>query len=1140
MNIWEKLKSKGKQIHLILLNRRVLHFAEQDDFERAMQIATLISNSARQYWGEAHPVFAASLHNLAALHEEVGEYVQAEQLYQQALAIRQRVLEENHPDVIASLNSLAWLYQEVGNYAKAGELLQQVLAITRKHRGEEHPDVAQYLNNLALLYTRMGDYTKAEPLLQQAREIVSKKLGEDDPAVATTLNNLADLSTSMGNYLQAESLYRQALNIRVAHLGEVHPDVVTSLNGLAELYLAQGDYVKALRVLGRAVTLCHAGLDFKERCVTSTLNHTAILYESLGDYTQAREIYEQVLEIDKQTLGESHLEVATDLNNLGSLYHTMGEYAKAVPLLQQALTARRKALGEKHPDVATSLNNLGALYFTIGDSARAESLLQQALAIRRETLGEKHPDVAASLNNLAALYEAGKEYTRAKSLRQQALEILRACFGEEHPEIATNLNNQALLCETLKEYGQAERLFGQALEMRRRLFGQEHPLVAQCLNNLATLYYGLGDYAQAEPLFLQALEMKRSTLGEGHPSFATGLSNLALLCAATDHKDEALTLMTQATAILDRSIGQIFATASERQRMLYLATLRGYLDTFLSLVLLFPSHSSEAVQAGLDVVLRRKAIAAEVLAAQRDALLGGRYPALVPKLRELAALRAQIVQKTLAGPGSVDIQAHRQLLAEWSTQKDQLEEELARQIPEMNLTQKLQSADHRAVAQVLPEEATLVEFARFKNYDFQAVPARGDARWKASRYAAFVLPPAESAGVQLIDLGEADSIDKRVADFITSLANEAGIPRHLKVGRAPSMQEVDASTGSALRAILIDPLSAALGGRRRLFLSPDGDLTRLPFEVLPSDDGHYLIDDYQISYLSAGRDVVRFDTPSNREPAPPLIVADPDFNLCQSDGSGSAAATTGAPQGRRSRDLIPGEHPFDPLPGTRAEGEQIAALLGVRPLLGREALEASLKASRSPRILHIATHGFFLPDQQRDLGKQEADWHMGNGSARGRLEQFLGRQGENVLLRSGLALAGANTWNQGGSLPPEAEDGLLTAEDVSGMDLLDTQLVVLSACETGLGEVQIGEGVFGLRRTFVLAGTRTLVMSLWKVPDQQTRELMEHFYHGILAGQPCVDALRKAQLAMKATYQDPYYWGAFICQGDPNAVPHGT
>jgi CHAT domain-containing protein len=203
------------------------------------------------------------------------------------------------------------------------------------------------------------------------------------------------------------------------------------------------------------------------------------------------------------------------------------------------------------------------------------------------------------------------------------------------------------------------------------------------------------------------------------------------------------------------------------------------------------------------------------------------------------------------------------------------------------------------------------------------------------------------------------------------------------------------------------------------------------------------------------------------------------------------------------------------LPGTRAEGEQIAALLQVEPWLEAHVLEARLKEVRSPRLLHLATHGFFLKDQPHDPDSNR--W-------------------ENPLLRSGLLLAGYNTWLARGELPPEAEDGMLTAEDVTGLDLLDTELVVLSACETGLGQIHVGEGVFGLRQAFVLAGAKTLVMSLWKVPDQQTQELMVDFYQRILAGQPRAEALRQVQLALKGKYPDPYYWGAFICQGDPSPL----
>jgi CHAT domain-containing protein len=254
---------------------------------------------------------------------------------------------------------------------------------------------------------------------------------------------------------------------------------------------------------------------------------------------------------------------------------------------------------------------------------------------------------------------------------------------------------------------------------------------------------------------------------------------------------------------------------------------------------------------------------------------------------------------------------------------------------------------------------------------------------------------------------------------------------------------------------------------------------------------------------------------------------------------GPAAPTPPAPvrppaAGRQSRDLEGSQCHFPRLPGTHAEGERVAALLGVRAWLGAEALEARLKGRRSPRLLHLATHGFFLQDQQRDpqqdlrnLGLAGSGLAFGGGPGR-----LSGPLPENPLLRSGLALAGANTWLRHGALPPEAEDGLLTAEDVAGMDLLDTELVVLSACETGLGEVQTGEGVFGLRRAFIVAGAKTLVMSLWKVPDEQTRELMVDFYARVLGGVGVADALREAQLALRQKYPDPYFWGAFICQGD--------
>jgi CHAT domain-containing protein len=341
------------------------------------------------------------------------------------------------------------------------------------------------------------------------------------------------------------------------------------------------------------------------------------------------------------------------------------------------------------------------------------------------------------------------------------------------------------------------------------------------------------------------------------------------------------------------------------------------------------------------------------------------------------------------------------------------------------------------------------------------------------------------------------------------------------------------AAGLELRRTLFDPLTKSLNGRTRLLLAPDGDLSRLPFEVLPLDDeGQYLIDRYQISYLATGRDVLRFGVASSGQPTAPLIAADPDFDF------GQPATAADAPCRRasfhQSRDLDRGQASTR-LPGTRVEGEQIAALLKVRPWLDRAVLEARLKQVDSPRILHLATHGFFLPDQVHDPNREWRDLTLFAGGGHDRLT---GVRLENPLLRSGLLLAGFNVWRTGGTLPEEAEDGMLTAEDVTGLNLLATELVVLSACDTGLGQIHVGEGVFGLRRAFVLAGAKTLVMSLWKVPDQQTQELMIDFYRRLLDGEPRDEALRQAQLALKARHSHPYYWGAFICQGEPGPLRH--
>ena len=857
-----------------------------------------------------------------------------------------------------------------------------------------------------------------------------------------------------------------------------------------------------------------------EKRVIALLEKGGQLYQA-GRYGEATSFAQQACDLAERHLGGQHPGTATSLNNLAVLYHAQGRYAEAEPLHQRALAIRERAFGPDHPSVATSLHNLANLYRAQGRYAEAEPLYRRALAIWEQALGPDHPAVATSLSNLAELYRAQGRTAEAEPLHRRALAIRELAFGPDHPDVATSLNNLAVLYHAQDRYAEAEPLCRRALAIMEQFLGPDHPAVATSLSNLAVLYRAQGRYAEAEPLCWRALAIRERAFGPDHPDMATSLNSLAELLAATGRAAEALTHAERASRIDDRLIGQMFACLSERQRAAYLDTLRGSFDGYLSLVARHLAAEPAAVQAALDLVLRRKALGAEAIATQRDAVLGGRYPHLQPRLRELTALRMQIAQNTLVGPGDGDLQAYRQQLAEWAAQRERLEADLARQIPELNLTRRLAAADRQAVANALPKDTVLVEFVRFTVYDFQAVPAQGERLWKEARYLAFVLPAGEPDRVQMLDLGEAVFIDQRIARFRAALTGELEQGRDLGARPTVSPSRPDEAEGLALRQALFDPLLPALGDRQQLLLSPDGDLTRLPFEVLPTDDGQRLIDRYRLSYLAAGRDALRFGALPTATPAAPLIAADPDFDLGGGKGQPQPVA------GRRSRDLDRAHLHFTPLPGTRAEGEHLAAMLKVQPWLAGAALETQLKAQRSPRILHLATHGFFLEDQKYDPEKAQRMSFIGS-----EMNRLAGSGLENPLLRSGLALAGVNTWLQGKPCPPDAEDGLLTAEDVTGLDLLDTELVVLSACETGLGDVRIGEGVMGLRRSFVLAGAKTLVMSLWKVPDQQTQELMEDFYRRLLKGQPRAEALREAQRAMKAQHPEPLYWGAFICQGE--------
>jgi tetratricopeptide (TPR) repeat protein/CHAT domain-containing protein len=1106
------------------------HNAAQPLFQRTLAIQTASRGGGEQ---------VAALQGLAAVHVAKGNHAAALPLLQHALEIQRKTLAESDSALGDSLAILAATQQALGLYADAEASLRETLAIRRaaqsmtaattaaaSHTGAGAARVADTLADLGDVVRGRGALSDAMPIYEEALALRRIDPGAPHPLVARLLASIAELHAALGHIDTAGTIGREALAMRQQTLGPEHPACADSLNSLAFIAREQGDLAAAASLYDQALAILSKPGSGEEAYAT-TLNNRGGLRRVLGRFADAESDYAQALAVRRRLLGPRHPEVATTLSNLGLLYEQWGRFRAADQCFRDAIDILRAVFPKGHVNLARAQANLASLLHEINDDEAAEPLFAAAAESIRQTLGDTHPDYATSLMNLAQVREGNGNIASALALYQQAFGILSAEGATRHPSFAVSLNALASLHQRAGLHDVAVHLLENAATAIAARSGTETLEYATIQQNLANVHATMGDHEAADRIYREAIARLRAVLGNTHPTVATALLNLAKSCAARGREVEALQLVRDVSAIHDQTMAQVLAIASERQRLSYLDMLRGTQALLLSLPLRFPSLGMDAVTTAFDLVLRRKAIGVEALAAQRDAILSGRYPELRERLDALATLRIQIGRKTLDGPGPEGREAHDRILAEWNDQRQREESALARAIPEMQLEHLLRAAQRADVAAQLPAGSVLVEFVQCRVYDFTAVPSRGEEEWKAARYLAFVMQAGGGDALRLIDLGDSAPIDESIVMLRRSLGDEELPPEQ------GTLADLEQTAAEALRSTLVDPLVAALDGRDRLFIAPDGDLALLPFEILPGRDGECLIDRYRISYVGVGREILRFGAPAPASPsAAPFVLADPDFDL---ESAAAVAVAPAAPAEaaspalqdtdvRQSRDYRAGVGRFERLPGTRAEANVVAKALGTRPVVGAAALEATLKGCRSPSVLHLATHGFFLPDQPtRD---PDTTGHT----------RLSGATLENPLLRSGLALAGANTWLAGHALPREAEDGILNAEDVSALDLTGTSLVVLSACETGLGAVRVGEGVFGLRRVFAVAGARTLVMSLWKVPDALTQALMIDFYRRLARGESRADALRGAQLALKTVYPDRFSWGAFICQGEPGCI----
>jgi CHAT domain-containing protein/Tfp pilus assembly protein PilF len=961
---------------------------------------------------------------------------------------------------------------------------------------------ARKLYQKALELRDADKYDEAIPLFERVLGIRERTLGPDHPDVADALNSLGVLYYYKGDYVRAEPLCQRALTIREKALGPEHLDVAASLNNLALLCIDRGNYAKAELLCRRALTIKERALGPEHPELATYIHNLALFYHNQGNYAKAEQLYERALAIREKALGLEHRDVAQTLNNLANIYRDRGNYAKAAPLYGRALTIREKALGPGHPDVAQSLNNLAMLHWYKGNSEKAESLFRRSLALKERALGSEHLSVATSLNGLAVFYCHKGDYAKAEMSHRRALAVRKKALGPEHPEVAISFDNLALVYTKRGEYAKAEPIFQYALAIREKALGSEHPYVADSLNNLAILYRNRAEYEKAKPILQRALAIREKVVGPAHPAVVATLNDLAELSAAKGEVARAIAYQSRANAAAERNLAINLTTGSERQKLAYLTLFSRQTDFTLSLHNQVAPDDPLALDLAFTTMLRRKGRGLDATTDAIAALRRHATPEDRALLDQLAEARSHLAALTLRESALAKPETYRAQLQPLEEEVENLEAMLIAH--SASFRAQVQPITLAAIQSALPINSTLVEFVVFTPRELR------NGKNKPPRYLAYLLPARGQP--KYVDLGEAATIDRAVGVWRKALRNPNRIDTK-QLGRAADEK-------------IMRPIRSLLGETRHLLIAPDGQLNLIPFAALVDEHKRYLVERYTISYLTSGRDLLRLQTPEPSQSAP-LVVANPTFGRVETTAT---RASHGPPQAGDQvwGQIDPTEVFFQALPGTEHEAIAINAVLpGTTLLLREQATETALKKSRAPHILHIATHGFFLSNQEAP--PVETFGVPGDDPPRIsiRLSRWAAKI-ENPLLRSGLALAGVNERRRGD------DDGVLTALEVSSLDLWGTRLVVLSGCDTGIGEVKNGEGVYGLRRALVLAGSETQVLSLWPVLDRETRSLMEGYYRRLLKGEGRGEALRQMQLGMlkDAKLRHPYYWGNFIQAGE--------
>lgn len=1012
-----------------------------------------------------------------------------------AVAIRSDLYGPDHPELIPSLLEQGYLLRVSGDLDEAERTFTRVLTIGAAAGDTTSADQIRAIGGLGKVTYRRGQYLEAAGLFGRELALLSAHpRPESDRRVAAARLNRGMALSSGGRYEQAVVELRTALAEFEALLPPEHQFLGNAHNNLGLALQGFGQYHAAERHFAEAVRQKRAVLRRDHPQVAGSLINLGLARQQLGALQSAAAAFDSALAICRASLPPTHHYVASLQNNLGDLAQTQGDWAAAQAHFENALAIHREVSGPNHPKVALSLMKLAGLAGEAGDHDQAETLKLEALAVRQTSLAPDHPQIGRTLVSLAQTARHRGDLDAAASACEAALAVYAASLPSDHPHVARAEIIRGLIARDRGDLTAAEASLSRAQSILESSLGPRHADVADILIVRGGLAAGRGDYSLAAALSDSALAIFTEHLGAGSPQTALALVSRGRWQAAQGLRSAALSDALQAEHIARDHLRLVARGLHQQRALSYAAQRPRGLD--LALRVLVGSGAGrqpglevgeDAVSQVLDAIVRsRTVVLDEICRSQR------RVPAdsvLAAIEQDLARVREQLATLTLEGPGDRDAGAYRELVHLVREERDRIERELARERLERGAPPEPEGGLSVILAALAPEQV-LVSFVRYA----------GEGGQRDAAYAAFV--SRAGSGPELIPLGKAAVIELAVRTWREAIRDGA-VPEGPLAERA--LAEVGAR-GEQLRALVWDPLLSAIGEARQVLLVPDGELNLVNFAALPVAEGRYLVDlDPTLHLLAAERDLLRSRpwTASERL----VVLAGATF----ARALGAAGDDTDPLVATRRLAHLPcrevTELVLAPLPRTRHEMAMVRDLWrdGAAPqavvdtLVGTGATKAAFEqAVAGATAIHLATHGFFLGDD-------------------------CAGSGISPLLLSGVAL----------------DDGLLTAEEIASLDLRAARWVVLSACDTGVGEVSRSEGVLGLRRALQAAGAGTVILSLWPVDDRATEAWMRELYAARFgSGQPVAQALQAASRRVLAARREaglsshPLHWAGFVAVGD--------